>query len=60
MPDRSHGSFAQVARDLEHARASQREGRHEWVCFAAQQSTEEAVKAPHLALGDVVWIVPAV
>ena len=40
---------------MEQARASQREGRHEWACFAAQQSAEKAVKALHLSLGQDVW-----
>jgi HEPN domain-containing protein len=47
--------FAQAERDLEQARASQRDGRHEWACFAAQQAAEKAVKALHLALGQEAW-----
>jgi HEPN domain-containing protein len=31
------------------------EGRHEWACFAAQQSAEKAVKALHLSLGQEAW-----
>ena len=38
MVDRSKDWFAQAERDLDHARSSQKEGRHEWACFAAQQS----------------------
>ncbi len=30
-------------------------GRHEWACFAAQQSAEKAVKALHLHLGQEAW-----
>ncbi len=37
--------FVQAERDLDQARASQVEGRHEWACFAAQQSAEKAVKS---------------
>ena len=47
--------LAQSERDLEHARSAQREGRHEWACFAAQQSAEKAVKALHLSLGQEAW-----
>jgi HEPN domain-containing protein len=42
MPNRSSDWLAQAVRDLEQARASQRDGRHEWACFAAQQS-EDAI-----------------
>lgn len=42
-------------RDLEQARASKADGRHEWACFAAQQAAEMAVKALHLALGQEAW-----
>jgi HEPN domain-containing protein len=39
-------------RDLEQARSSQAEGRHEWACFAAQQAADKAAKALHLSLGQ--------
>lgn len=55
MPDRSRDWFAQAERDLEHARAAQREGRHEWACFAAHQAAEKAVKALHLRKGQEAW-----
>lgn len=55
MPNRSQDWFAQAERDLEQARASQRDGRHEWACFAAEQAAEKAVKALHLALGQEAW-----
>lgn len=55
MPDRSQDWFAQAVRDLDQARASERDGRHEWACFAAQQAAEMAVKALHLALGQEAW-----
>jgi HEPN domain-containing protein len=55
MPNRSKDWLAQSKRDLEHARASQDSGRHEWACFAAQQSAEKAVKALHLFLGQEAW-----
>jgi HEPN domain-containing protein len=44
--------LAQSGRDLEQAQASRTGGRHEWACFAAQQSAEKAVKALHLHLGQ--------
>ena len=52
MANRSRDWFAQAERDLEQARSSRREERHEWACFAAQQAAEKAVKALHLALGQ--------
>jgi HEPN domain-containing protein len=55
MPDRSRDWFAQAERDLEVASLAAREGKHEWACFAAQQSAEKAVKAIHLALGQEAW-----
>lgn len=55
MPNRARDWFAQAERDLEQARASQRDGRHEWACFAAHQAAEKAVKAVHLARGQEAW-----
>jgi HEPN domain-containing protein len=55
MTSRANDWFAQAERDLEQARSSQEEGRHEWACFAAQQSAEKAVKALHLHLGQEAW-----
>ena len=55
MTDRSKEWLAQAQRDLEQAKSSQREGRHEWACFAAQQSAEKAVKALHLSKGQEAW-----
>jgi len=55
MPNRSADWFAQAERDLEQARASQRDARHEWACFAAEQAAEKAVKALHLGLGQEAW-----
>ena len=55
MVDRSKDWFAQAERDLEHAKSSQKEDRHEWACFAAQQSAEKAIKALHLSLKQEAW-----
>ncbi len=55
MSNRSRDWFAQAERDLEQARASRADGRHEWACFAAQQAAEMAVKALHLAFGQEAW-----
>ncbi len=55
MVDRSKDWFAQAERDLDHARSSQKEGRHEWAFFAAQQSAEKAAKALHLSLKQEAW-----
>jgi len=55
MPNRSKDWFRQAQRDLEQAAESRASGRHEWACFAAQQSAEKAVKALHLHLGQEAW-----
>ena len=55
MANRAKDWFAQAERDLEQADASRAEERHEWACFAAQQSAEKAVKSLHLALGQEAW-----
>ena len=55
MPNRARDWLIQAQRDLEQAQASKRDGRHEWACFAAQQSAEKAVKALHLHLGQEAW-----
>jgi HEPN domain-containing protein len=55
MPNRAQDWLAQSARDLEQATASQRDGRHEWACFAAHQSAEKALKALHLHSGQEAW-----
>jgi HEPN domain-containing protein len=55
MTSRANDWLAQAERDLEQAHSSQNEGRHEWACFAAQQSSEKAVKALHLHLGQEAW-----
>ena len=53
MPGRSSDWLKQAAHDLEQARASQRDGRHDWACFAAQHAAENAAKAMHVAKGQV-------
>ena len=55
MVNRSTDWLLQAERDLEQAKASQADGRHEWACFAAQQSAEKAVKALHLFMGQEAW-----
>ena len=55
MANRSGDWLAQAVRDLDQARDSQGARRHEWACFAAQQSAEKAVKALHLHRGQEVW-----
>ncbi len=55
MTNRSKDWFLQAEQDLNQAKASKTEGRHEWACFAAQQSAEKAVKALHLVLGQEAW-----
>jgi HEPN domain-containing protein len=55
MADRSKDWFAQAERDLEQAKSSKKDGRHEWACFAAQQSAEKAVTSLHLFLKQEAW-----
>ena len=55
MANRSRDWFLQAERDLEQAKASQAGDRHEWACFASQQSAEKAVKGLHLHLGQEAW-----
>ncbi len=55
MADRSKDWFAQAERDLEQAKSSKREGRHEWACFASHQSAGKAVKSLHLSLKQEAW-----
>ncbi len=55
MPNRAHDWLAQARRDLEQAQASQRDGRHEWACFATHQSAEKALKALHMHSGQEAW-----
>ena len=55
MTNRAGDWLAQALRDLEQAGASQRDGRHEWACFAAQQAGEKAVKALHLFRHQEAW-----
>lgn len=55
MADRSKDWLAQAERDMEQAKSSMREGRHEWACFAAHQSAEKAVKALHLHFKQEAW-----
>ena len=55
MPNRSADRYNQALRDLEQAEDSRKAGRHEWVCFAAQQAAEKGVKALHLFTGQEAW-----
>lgn len=52
MADRSGDWLRQAERNLDHARDCGASGRHEWACFAAQQSAEAAGKALPLRLGQ--------
>jgi HEPN domain-containing protein len=55
MTNRAKDWLLQAERDLEQARSSREQSRHEWACFAAQQAAEEAVKALHLTRGQEAW-----
>ena len=52
MPNRDRDWINQAERDLEQAEDSRRAGRHEWVCFAAQQAAEKALEAFLYAHGE--------
>ena len=55
MPNRAQDRFRQACRDLEQARSSQAEERHEWACFATHQAAEKAPNALHLRLAQEAW-----
>ena len=55
MPTRYHDWFSQSKRDIEQALDSQKDGRHEWSCFAAHQAAEKAVKALHQYHNQEAW-----
>ena len=55
MPDRAKDWFQQAKRDLDQAKSSRAEERHEWACFASHQAAEKALKALHLSLGQEAW-----
>lgn len=55
MANRVRDWWAQAERDLDQARASRDQGRHEWACFASHQAAEKAVKALHLHAGQEAW-----
>jgi HEPN domain-containing protein len=55
MTNRAADWLRQAERDLQQAISSRDENRHEWACFAAQQSAEKAVKALHLSRGQEAW-----
>jgi len=55
MANRCLDWLNQSFRDLEQAKDSRRDGRHEWACFASHQSAEKAIKALHLYLGQEAW-----
>ena len=55
MTNRALDWLRQAERDLAQAKDSRAAGRHEWACFAAQQSAEKAVKGLHLAKGQEAW-----
>jgi HEPN domain-containing protein len=52
MSNRAPDWLKQAQRDYEQATASQRDGRHEWACFAAHQAAGKALKALHLNHGQ--------
>ncbi len=53
--ERSRDWFRQAEKDLEHARKATALGDFEWVCFAAQQAAEKAVKSLHEVHGGHGW-----
>ncbi|MDY0040395.1 MAG: HEPN domain-containing protein [Desulforhabdus sp.] len=55
MANRALDWLRQAERDIEQAADSERLGRHEWACFAAQQAAEKPVKVLHLHLRQEAW-----
>src|SRR4030042_7100671 len=55
MPNRSKDWISQSERDIEQAKDSEKNGRHEWACFAAHQAAEKAIKALHLFYCQEAW-----
>lgn len=55
MTNRALDWLRQSERDLAQAKDSRAAERHEWACFAAQQSAEKAVNGLHLAKGQEAW-----
>ena len=55
MVNRTIDWLNQANNDLEHAEASLEVEHYEWVCLAAQQSAEKAVKAIFYSLKSEVW-----
>jgi len=53
--NRSLDWLSQATHDLGQAEESRAAGRHEWACFAAQQSAEKAANALNLSLGQESW-----
>jgi HEPN domain-containing protein len=47
--------LAQAEHDLAHAQHALADGDYDWVCFAAHQAAEKAVKALFLSLGGEGW-----
>ena len=55
MASRHEDWFRQAQRDIEQAKASREDGFYEWACFAAQQSSEKALKAVFQRYGGEAW-----
>lgn len=55
VPNRARDWLRQAIHDLKQAEESRRAGRHDWACFAVQQTAEKAVKALHPHLGQEAW-----
>lgn len=55
MPNRAMDWFSQAGYDLQHARNSLQMKDYEWVCFAAHQAAEKAVKALVQHKGGEGW-----
>src|SRR5437879_4553365 len=52
MVNRAPDWLADAEWDVAQADESRQAGRHNWACFAAQQSAEKAVKALHYSIGQ--------
>ena len=55
LVNRARDWLEQARYNLRHAQGSLSLGDYAWACFAAQQAAEAALKALHLAHGQVAW-----
>ncbi len=55
MAERYKDWLKQSESDLKHSRNALKDGDYEWLCFAAQQAAEKAVKALFMKINKEAW-----